>query len=282
MWNQHRFPLLTPKITLIDDPTMSAKSWKLFKTQAKVTVEHLTSFNQTNYKQVFGLNLIVWSDPATTIAAIKNVTNCEPTAPIATTPVAATGSTTAYFINPCFGYIPFSFDVSQQVSATKFAELKDFLINQFLKKIFPPRIPPTYFSIFTNNVDSFRLQPDVDTIIGIVNRTTQESVSNSNIKLPLGNFVSKNVVGLGADDLMPVNTVVFTGSALSNSDLTVFSNYATNLTSNGNTLTIVLLESTIDQTNYRRFPNIKLVVWSDPFSTLSKIRENMQCRLIGI
>ena len=50
-----------------------------------------------------------------------------------------------------------------------------------------------------------------------------------------------------------------------------------NLTANGNTVTVVLANASIDQTNYKKVTGLNVVVWSDAATTISNLEANMKC-----
>ena len=88
------------------------------------------------------------------------------TAPTTTTTIA---TTTEFFtttpVHICRSYIPFSYDISKKLSYDQFATLRKFLLNSFLKAIFPIDIQPAVFSTYaTNNNDVNRLGNVTDII----------------------------------------------------------------------------------------------------------------------
>uniref|UniRef100_A0AC34R3U3 Uncharacterized protein n=1 Tax=Panagrolaimus sp. JU765 TaxID=591449 RepID=A0AC34R3U3_9BILA len=227
--------------------------------------------DQTNYRQVPGLNIVVWSDPATTLVAIKNVMNCG-------YPPSTTSSTTASAVVPvsvCKSYIPFSFDVATDLTASEYANLKNFLIDPFLEQLFPVDVQPAVFSSYSNVNNGYRRQNNVSSVIQIVQSTAQRFSITSNFNKPLQYFVDENVADLGSANGLPVNTIIFAGSPLTDVASANFS--APLLTSNGNTLTVVLMDPNIDQTNYRQVTGLNIVVWSDPTTTIAAIRDVMNC-----
>ena len=74
-----------------------------------------------------------------------------------------------------------------------------------------------------------------------------------------------------------MNTVIFAGSALDNEKVTTAQNSVHNLTVNGNTVTVVLVDPNIDQTNYKKVTGLNIVVWSDSATTISNLETNMKC-----
>ena len=74
-----------------------------------------------------------------------------------------------------------------------------------------------------------------------------------------------------------MNTVIFAGSALDGEKVTTAQDSVNTLAANGNTVTVVLVDPNIDQTNYKKVTGLNIVVWSDAATTISNIEANMKC-----
>uniref|UniRef100_A0AC34RA20 Uncharacterized protein n=1 Tax=Panagrolaimus sp. JU765 TaxID=591449 RepID=A0AC34RA20_9BILA len=191
-----------------------------------------------------------------------------------------TQSTTSIIPAPtCYSYIPFSFDISQKLNSTQFANLKTFLVNPFLESLFPTDVQPTWYSSYTTANFGTRSRPaNVGQIVNYVNGVAQSTTATiSDFSQPLTYLIGKNVTYMGNIDGLPVNTVIFAGDSLTDDELTVVQTEAANFTSNGNTLTVVLMDPNIDQTNYQQVTGLNIVIWSDPATTIATIRAVMNC-----
>lgn len=89
--------------------------------------------------------------------------------------------------------------------------------------------------------------------------------------------MTHGVTDLGSADELPVNSVIFSSSALTDVDTATY--YSDYLTSIGNTLTVVLVDPYIDQANYRKVPGLNVIVWSDPVTTINSLKTLMKCDL---
>ena len=78
-------------------------------------------------------------------------------------------------------------------------------------------------------------------------------------------------------DGIPVNALVFAGSGLKDTKISEAQKYVNKLTANGNTVTVVLVNPTINQTNYKRVQGLNVVVWSDPLTLASNLKSNLKC-----
>ena len=92
---------------------------------------------------------------------------------------------------------------------------------------------------------------------------------------PLTYFISQGVTNYG--DGLPVNTVIFAGSALDIDKVNTTQTSVNTLAANGNTVTVVLVDPNIDQTNYKKVTGLNIVVWSDSATTISNLEANMKC-----
>lgn len=79
------------------------------------------------------------------------------------------------------------------------------------------------------------------------------------------------------NDGIPINTVIFTEKELDSSNVSIAQNYTSQLISNDHTVTVVLLNSDVDQSNYKLIPGLNIVPWSDPATLLPAIKQNMKC-----
>jgi len=208
---------------------------------------------------------------------------CQPLLPtsLLSTVTSSTARTTTFPNNSipaytCRSYIPFAYDVSQKLSTDQFTNLRSFLLNPFLQPVFPIDIQPAPFSRYTIvNIASRRLNNVTDLITYITVETNQIQDADSDITQPLNFFFYQGVTNYG--DGLPVNTVIFAGSILDSEKVTETQNLVNNLTANGNTVTVVLVDPNIDQTNYKKVTGLNIVVWSDTATTISNIEANMKC-----
>uniref|UniRef100_A0AC34QV97 Uncharacterized protein n=1 Tax=Panagrolaimus sp. JU765 TaxID=591449 RepID=A0AC34QV97_9BILA len=281
------------------------------------------NIDQTNYRNVTGLNIVVWSNPATTIATILSFMNCpfdssstatststeSTTSPSSTSTTTVTSTSTAATpptststitstvvtspstsetttvstmsttttppIPVCKSYIPFSSDVATDLTATQFVELRTFLVNLFLSELFPLDVQPAWYSTYDTTNHGYDRPYNVSDVINNVQNLIQSTATTSDFIQPLQYFVDQNVPTLGSTNGLPVNSIIFAGSPLNDVDTANF--YAPSFTSNGNTLTVVLVNPNINQKNYRNVTGLNIVVWSDPQTTIAAIRAVMNC-----
>uniref|UniRef100_A0AC34R631 Uncharacterized protein n=1 Tax=Panagrolaimus sp. JU765 TaxID=591449 RepID=A0AC34R631_9BILA len=154
--------------------------------------------------------------------------------------------------------------------------MKAFLFRPFLSTLFPVDLRPAPFSTYSEQNHGYRRPNNVSEINGFITNAAQGGSTYSFVTRPLKYFVDQNVINLATPDLA-VNTVIFAGNALAASDVPTVQNYASILTSNGNTLTVVLVDPTIDQTYYQQIVGLNIVVWSDSATTIAAIQSNMNC-----
>uniref|UniRef100_A0AC34QUU5 Uncharacterized protein n=1 Tax=Panagrolaimus sp. JU765 TaxID=591449 RepID=A0AC34QUU5_9BILA len=178
-------------------------------------------------------------------------------------------------ISVCKSYIPFSFDVATDLTAAEFADLKMFLVSPFLEQLFPTDVQPTWYSTYDSINHAYNQAANVSDIVNNVQNSVQSTATISDFNKPLEYFVDQGVFDLGSTNGLSVNTIIFAGSPLTDVASANFS--APFLTTNGNTLTVVLVNPNIDQTNYRQVPGLNIVVWSDFARTISAIRAVMNC-----
>uniref|UniRef100_A0AC34RTI5 VWFA domain-containing protein n=1 Tax=Panagrolaimus sp. JU765 TaxID=591449 RepID=A0AC34RTI5_9BILA len=192
------------------------------------------------------------------------------------TTTVGTTSTITTPISVCHSLIPFSFDVATDLTAADFADLKTFLVNPFLSELFPLDVQPAVFSTYDNASHGYDRPINVSDIATTVQNLSQTNATTSDFIQPLQYFVDQGVSTLGSTNGLAVNTVIFAGSPLNDSDTANF--LGTPFTTNGNTLTVVLVNPDINQTNYRNVTGLNIVVWSDPATTLVAIKNVMNCQ----
>uniref|UniRef100_A0AC34R9M8 Uncharacterized protein n=1 Tax=Panagrolaimus sp. JU765 TaxID=591449 RepID=A0AC34R9M8_9BILA len=175
----------------------------------------------------------------------------------------------------CPSYIPFSFDVATDLTAAEFAELKTFLVTPFLEQLFPVDVQPALFSTYDNANHDYPRPNNISDILSSVQNSVQSVIATSDFIQPLQYFAEEGVADLSYPNGLAVNTIIFAGSPLTDVDTANF--FAPSFTSNGNTLTVVLVNPNIDQTNYRQVAGLNIVVWSDPATTITVLKSIMSC-----
>ena len=80
-------------------------------------------------------------------------------------------------------------------------------------------------------------------------------------------------------DGIPINSVLFIGNGtIDDSGIPKIQNYVDTLTTNGNTVTAILVNQGPDETDLKKIKGINIVPWDhDPFILLSNIEKNLKC-----
>ncbi|KAE9547267.1 hypothetical protein FO519_009521 [Halicephalobus sp. NKZ332] len=114
-------------------------------------------------------------------------------------------------------------------------------------------------------------------LVSTVEGMTQDvSVTVSSIAEALQNLTNLGVFDY--KDGIPINSVVFAGSTHMSWGIHKTQSWIDTLASNGNTVTFVIVNSSLALTNTTAFRNVTIVQWSeDSTELLTNIRKNMKC-----
>lgn len=83
----------------------------------------------------------------------------------------------------CRSYIPFAFGISQELTATQFANLKSFLVNYFFKYIFSKDIEPALYLTYDTTYFDFKRSITFSDVINDIQNVQQTNVATSDFNL---------------------------------------------------------------------------------------------------
>ncbi|KAE9548110.1 hypothetical protein FO519_008678 [Halicephalobus sp. NKZ332] len=195
-----------------------------------------------------------------------------------TTPQYSTPSGATSLPSLCHSYIPFAVDISSDVYDGLYNPLRDFLLIYFIKQLFPFNLQPSPMLAFTNET-SFSMVPDsTDELLAYTSAILNDRGSEpSNLSLAFNTLTELGIFDY--KDGIPINSVLFIGNGnISDSDIPKVQNYVNFLTNNGSTVTVVLVNREIDQTDLKKIKGISILLWDhNPFALISSIGKNLKC-----